>query len=32
MFGDAGNAIFWISPEDLARRDFSKVRAAVEGP
>jgi hypothetical protein len=31
MFGDVGNATFWISPQDLARRDFSKVRAAVQG-
>ena len=32
MFGDAGHATFWISPQDLARRDFGKVRATVEDP
>ncbi len=31
MFGDAGNATFWISPGDLARRDFGKVWATIEG-
>jgi hypothetical protein len=32
MFGDAGHATFWISPQDLARRDFGKVRATVQDP
>jgi hypothetical protein len=31
MFGDAGNATFRISPRDLERRDFDRVRAAVQG-
>jgi hypothetical protein len=26
-FGDADNATFWIEPDDLERRDFSKVQA-----
>lgn len=30
-FGDAGEATFWISPEDLATRDFSRVRGVIEG-
>jgi uncharacterized protein YwqG len=30
-FGDAGEATFWISPEDLAARDFSRVRGVIEG-
>lgn len=31
MFGDVGNATFYISREDLARRDFSRVEAEVVG-
>jgi Domain of unknown function (DUF1963) len=31
MFGDVGNCTFWIEPEDLARRDFSKVLGVIEG-
>lgn len=31
MFGDMGECTFWILPEDLARRDFSKVWATIEG-
>ncbi|HEX8555376.1 MAG TPA: DUF1963 domain-containing protein, partial [Sphingomonas sp.] len=31
MFGDVGNASFWITPADLARRDFTKVWATIEG-
>lgn len=30
-FGDAGECSFWIRREDLARQDFSKVRAMIEG-
>ncbi|WP_428632063.1 DUF1963 domain-containing protein [Sphingopyxis sp.] len=31
MFGDVGNATFWIAPDDLARRDFTKVWATLAG-
>ncbi len=31
MFGDVANATFWISPGDLARRDFSNVWGTIEG-
>jgi hypothetical protein len=31
MFGDVGNASFWIRPDDLARRDFAKAWATIEG-
>lgn len=31
MFGDVGEATFWIAPEDLARRDFARAWATVEG-
>lgn len=31
MFGDVGNATFYILPADLARKDFSKVKAEVVG-
>lgn len=30
-FGDAGECSFWIAPDDLARRDFSRVRGMIEG-
>lgn len=30
-FGDAGNCTFWITPQDLARRDFSKVWGTIVG-
>lgn len=30
-FGDAGECTFWISPEDLEARDFSRVRGVIEG-
>ena len=30
-FGDAGNCTFWITPEDLARRDFSKAWGTIVG-
>jgi uncharacterized protein YwqG len=30
-FWDAGEITFWISPEDLAARDFSRVRLSVNG-
>lgn len=30
-FGDAGECTFWISPEDLAARDFSRVSAVIDG-
>lgn len=30
-FGDAGECTFWISPEDLAARDFTRVRGVIEG-
>ncbi len=31
MFGDVGECTFWISPQDLARRDFSRVWGTIEG-
>lgn len=31
VFGDVGNASFWISPQDLAERRFDRVRAEVVG-
>jgi hypothetical protein len=31
MFGDVGEASFWISPEALARRDFGEAWAKLEG-
>lgn len=31
MFGDVGEASFWISPEALADKDFSKAWATLEG-
>lgn len=31
MYGDVGNATFFITPGDLAKRDFSKVEAEVVG-
>lgn len=31
MFGDVGNCSFWISPTDLARRDFSRAWATIAG-
>jgi hypothetical protein len=31
MFGDVGNCTFWIKPDDLARRDFSRVWGTIEG-
>ena len=30
-FGDAGECSFWITPSDLAARDFSRVRGTIEG-
>ncbi|HEX8241558.1 MAG TPA: DUF1963 domain-containing protein [Allosphingosinicella sp.] len=30
-FGDAGEATFWISPGDLAAKDFSRVRGVIDG-
>lgn len=30
-FGGAGNCTFWITPEDLARRDFTKVWGTIVG-
>jgi hypothetical protein len=30
-FGDAGECSFWITPADLAARDFSRVRGTIEG-
>lgn len=30
-FGDAGYCTFWIEPEDLAERDFSKAWGMIEG-
>jgi hypothetical protein len=31
MFGDVGYCTFWISPKDLARRDFSNAWGTIEG-
>jgi hypothetical protein len=31
MFGDMGNAQFWITPDDLAARRFERVTCTVEG-
>jgi len=31
MFGDVGYCSFWIAPADLARRDFSRVWATIQG-
>ncbi|MDR6832194.1 MULTISPECIES: DUF1963 domain-containing protein [unclassified Sphingopyxis] len=31
MFGDVGEATFWIAPDALAQRDFSKAWATLEG-
>ncbi len=31
MFGNFGIATFYISPADLTRKDFSKVKAEVAG-
>lgn len=31
MFGDVGKANLYISPADLTRKDFSKVKAVVAG-
>jgi hypothetical protein len=31
MFGDVGEATFWIAPEDLAAREFDRAWATVEG-
>ena len=31
MFGDVGEASFWISPEALSQRDFGKAWATLEG-
>jgi hypothetical protein len=31
MFGDMGNAQFWITPDDLAARRFDRVTVTVEG-
>ncbi|MBX9885076.1 MAG: DUF1963 domain-containing protein, partial [Novosphingobium sp.] len=31
MFGDVGEATFWISPGDLRDRYFGRVEALVEG-
>lgn len=31
MFGDMGEATFWIDPDALARRDFSRAWATIEG-
>ncbi|MBC2661345.1 DUF1963 domain-containing protein [Novosphingobium flavum] len=31
MFGDVGEATFWIAPDALARRNFDAVQAVVEG-
>jgi len=30
-FGGAGNCTFWITPDDLARRDFTKVWGTIVG-
>ena len=30
-FGDGGQCTFWITPRDLARRDFSKVKGTIVG-
>lgn len=30
-FGDSGEATFWISPEELAALDFSRVRGVIQG-
>jgi hypothetical protein len=31
MFGDVGECSFWIAPDHLARRDFSRVWGTIEG-
>lgn len=31
MFGDVGEATYWIEPDALARRDFAAVEASLEG-
>ncbi|WP_420129103.1 DUF1963 domain-containing protein [Longimicrobium sp.] len=30
-WGDSGKCTFWITPQDLARRDFSRVEGTIEG-